>query len=70
MRIFLIGAIVLIVLGIIASASTTGQLWSTWWYTWFMASFLSYLVDLFTGVVVGTGGLTYNKNYGNTTVVK
>lgn len=48
-RLFIIGAIVLIVLGIIASASATGQLWSTWWYTWFMAAFLSFLVDIALG---------------------
>jgi hypothetical protein len=48
-RLFIVGAIVLVVLGIIASASATGQLWSTWWYTWFMAAFLSFLVDIAIG---------------------
>jgi hypothetical protein len=72
MRIFLIGAIVLIVFGIIASASDSMQLWSVWWYTWFMASFLSYLVDLFTGFGFGPGGVVYTPVYGRreTTVVK
>jgi hypothetical protein len=59
MRIFLVGAIVLIVFGIIASASDSMQLFSVWWYTWFMASFLSYLVDLLTGLALGAGGVTY-----------
>lgn len=53
-RLFIVGAIVLIVLGIIASASTSGQLWSTWWYTWFMAAFLSFLVDIALGVYWAT----------------
>lgn len=55
LRLFIVGAIVLIVLGIIASASSTGQLWSTWWYTWFMASFLSFLVDIALNVYYVTG---------------
>lgn len=51
--IFLIGAIVLIVLGIIASASTSLQALGVWWYTWFMASFLSFLTDILVNRYVG-----------------
>jgi hypothetical protein len=59
LRLFVIGAIVLIVLGIIASASDSMQALGVWWYTWFMASFLSFLVDLaLGGYVVGSGGVT------------
>jgi hypothetical protein len=59
MRLFLIGAIVLIVFGIIASASDSMQLFSVWWYTWLMASLLSFFVDLLTGLAIGSGGVTY-----------
>jgi hypothetical protein len=48
-RLFIVGAIVLIVLGIVASASDSMQVWGVWWYTWFMASFLSFLVDIALG---------------------
>ncbi len=54
MRIFLVGAIVLIVFGIIASAASTGLFLSTTWATWFMASFLSFLVDALFGGYIGT----------------
>lgn len=49
MRIFIAGAIVLIVLGIIASATDSMQALGVWWYTWFMAAFLSFLVDVLIG---------------------
>jgi hypothetical protein len=51
--IFLIGAIVLIVFGIIATSITTGadagQFLGVSAITWFMASFLSYLTDIAIG---------------------
>jgi hypothetical protein len=59
LRLFLIGAIVLIVLGIIASATDSMQALGVWWYTWLMASLLSFFVDLLTGFSIGTGGVTY-----------
>jgi len=53
MRIFIIGAIVLIVFAIIATAITTGsspgQLFGVTWYTWLCAALLSFFVDLLTG---------------------
>jgi branched-subunit amino acid permease len=55
--IFIVAAIVLAVLGIIASAFDSGQLWSTWWwYTWLLGSWLAFVVDLVLGsyVVVPT----------------
>jgi hypothetical protein len=59
LRLFVIGAIVLIVLGIVASATDSMQALGVWWYTWFMASFLSFLVDLALGsYVVGAAGVT------------
>jgi hypothetical protein len=58
-RIFLVGAVVLIVLGIIASASDSMQSLGVWWYTWLMASLLSFFVDLLTGLAIGAGGVTY-----------
>ena len=62
MRLFIIGAIVLIVFGIIASAAATMALFSVTWYTWFMASFLSFLVDIaFSGVYVGAGGFSVGQ---------
>jgi len=64
-RLFLIAAIVLIVFGIIASASTTLQLFSVWWYTWFMASFLAYLVDLLFPISFGPTGITYRREHVN-----
>jgi len=60
-RIFLVGAIVLIIFGIIASAADSMQLFSVWWYTWFQASFLSFLVDLLFPVAIGTGGIVYRR---------
>ena len=52
MRLFLVGAILLIVFGIVASAEPTGLFLSTLALTWFMASFLSFLVDqLFGGYI-------------------
>jgi hypothetical protein len=59
MRLFLIGAIVLIIFGIIASASDSMQLFSVWWYTWLMASLLSFFVDLLTGLTFGPHGIAY-----------
>jgi F0F1-type ATP synthase assembly protein I len=57
MRIFIVGAIVLIVFMIIATAATTGELFGVLWYTWLGASILSYLVDvLLGGVLLGSGG--------------
>jgi hypothetical protein len=61
-RVFLIGAIVLVVLGIIASASDSMQALGVWWYTWLMASLLSFFVDLLTGLGVGAAGLTYRRH--------
>jgi hypothetical protein len=61
MRIFIVGAIVLIVFGIIASASSSTDLFSVNEFTWFMASFLSYLSDLLTGLAVGAAGVTYHR---------
>lgn len=59
MRLFILGAIVLIVFGIIASAADSMQLFNVTWYTWFMASFLSFLVDLaFSGVYLAQSGLS------------
>lgn len=49
LRLFIIGGIVLIVLGIIASATDSMQALGVWWYTWFMAAFLSFLVDILVG---------------------
>jgi hypothetical protein len=59
MRLFLVGAIVLITFGIIASASSSQTLFSVWWYTWLMASLLSFFVDLLTGLTFGPHGVTY-----------
>jgi hypothetical protein len=59
MRLFLVGAIVLITFGIIASATDSQQLFSVWWYTWLMAALLSFFVDLLTGLSFGAGGVTY-----------
>jgi hypothetical protein len=49
LRLFLIGAIVLIALAIIATASATGECLGVTWFTWLCASFLSFLVDILTG---------------------
>jgi len=53
LRIFLVAAIVLIVFGIIAGASTNSTppltLFGVQWFIWFMASFLAFLVDIATG---------------------
>jgi hypothetical protein len=49
MRIFIVGAIVLVVFAIIATAATTGELFGVTWYTWLAASLLSFYVDLLTG---------------------
>jgi hypothetical protein len=59
MRLFIIGAIVLIIFGIIASLEAAMALFNVTWYSWFMASFLSFLVDIaFSGVYVGAGGFS------------
>lgn len=52
MRIFVVGAIVLAVLGIIASATDSGQALGVWWYTWLLAALLSFFVDLLLGSYV------------------
>ena len=52
MRIFIVGAIVLIVFAIIATATTgvnAGQLFGVWWYTWLCAALLSFFVDILVG---------------------
>lgn len=49
MRIFIVGAIVLIVFAIIATAQASGDLFSVTWYTWLCAALLSFFVDLLTG---------------------
>lgn len=49
MRLLLIGAVVLIVLAIIATATATGQALGVTWYTWLCAALLSYFVDLLLG---------------------
>lgn len=61
MRLFLAGAIVLIVLGIIASAVNSQQALGVWWYTWLMASLLSFFVDLLFPITFGPGGVTYPR---------
>jgi hypothetical protein len=49
LALFLIGAIVLIVFAIIATAATSGELFGVSWFTWLCAALLSYFVDLLTG---------------------
>ena len=49
MRIFIVGAVVLIVFAIIATAQDSMQLFGVWWYTWLCAALLSFFVDLLTG---------------------
>lgn len=49
MRIFIVGAIVLIVFAIIATSQATQDLFSVTWYTWLCAALLSFFVDLLLG---------------------
>lgn len=49
LRLFIIGAIVLIVFSIIATAANSGQLFSVSWYTWLGAALLSFFVDILVG---------------------
>ena len=49
LALFLIGAIVLIVFAIIATAAASGELFGVTWFTWLCAALLSYFVDLLTG---------------------
>jgi len=58
MRIFIVGAIVLIVFAIIATASTTGELFSTTWFTWLCAALLSFFVDVLVGWTWAVGPFT------------
>jgi hypothetical protein len=58
MRIFIVGAIVLIIFAIIGGAASSLTFLSVQWYIWFMASFLSFLVDLLWPVTLGSGGVT------------
>ena len=48
-RLFIAGAIVLVVFGIIGAAGTSGQLFGVAYIIWFMASFLSFLTDIALG---------------------
>jgi uncharacterized integral membrane protein len=50
MRLFIVGAIVLIVFSIIATAQASLQLFSVTWDTWLCAALLSFFVDLLFGV--------------------
>lgn len=49
---FLIGAVVLIVLGVIASAAASGTALSVTWTTWLCASLLAYFAHLLLGLYV------------------
>jgi predicted Na+-dependent transporter len=49
MRLFIIGAIVLIVFAIVASAQATGAWLGVAWPTWLAASLLAYFTDLALG---------------------
>lgn len=49
MRIFIVGAIVLVVFAIIAGAQASGTWWVTTWYVWAAASLLSFYVDTLLG---------------------
>lgn len=54
MRLFIVGAIVLIVFTIIATAQSgsnivSASLFSVSWYTWLAAALLSFFADLLTG---------------------
>ena len=57
MRIFLLGAIVLIVLAIIATAAASGSCLGVSALTWLCASLLAFFVDLAWGLTVGSGGV-------------
>ena len=57
MRVFIVGAIVLIVFAIIASAASTGQLFDVTWATWVSAALLSFFVDLLLGWTWAVGPL-------------
>jgi hypothetical protein len=48
-RIFIVGAIVLIVFGIIAAAAASQTFLSVQWYIWLMASLLSFYTDILLG---------------------
>ena len=58
MRIFIVGAIILIVFAIIATAATSGVCLGVTAFTWLCASLLSFFVDLLLGTTVGSDGVT------------
>ncbi len=58
LRLFLIGAVVLIVFAIIGTADASGQALGVSWTTWLCASLLSFFVDLLTGWGVPVGNRT------------
>ena len=49
MRVFIVGAIVLIVFAIIATSQASMDLFSVTWYTWLCAALPSFFVDLLLG---------------------
>jgi hypothetical protein len=53
-RIFIVGAIVLIVFAIIATTQASGQLFGVDSFTWLCAALLSYFVDLLVNWTVGS----------------
>jgi hypothetical protein len=58
-RIFIVGAVVLIVFAIIATAH--GVCLGVTWESWACAALLSFFVDCLLGTTVGNGGVVWRR---------